>query len=148
MKSIKILLMAALSIISINTFSQEKAGRPKDTTKHTQLYACPMHAEVTAKKPGTCPKCGMNLQLSAKEQMKMDVTKNYVCPTHLEQASDKPGKCSKCGMSLTMSSKEKMKMDVANNYTCPMHPEVKSDKPGKCPNCNMTMTEVKKKEKS
>ena len=24
-------------------------------------YTCPMHAEVTADKPGKCPKCGMNL---------------------------------------------------------------------------------------
>lgn len=27
-------------------------------TKH---YTCPMHPEVTLDKPGSCPKCGMNL---------------------------------------------------------------------------------------
>lgn len=30
----------------------------QDTTK---TYSCPMHTEVTADKPGKCPKCGMNL---------------------------------------------------------------------------------------
>lgn len=148
MKYAKMLLMAALTIMSISTYSQEKAGRPKDTANHTKLYTCPMHDDVAVKEPGNCPKCGMKLQMSPKEQMKMDVTKNYVCPKHIEQASDKPGKCSKCGMSLTQSSKEKMKTEVMNNYTCPMHSDVKSDKPGKCPNCNMTLTEKNKKTKS
>ncbi|MBI5481977.1 MAG: hypothetical protein HY906_24190 [Deltaproteobacteria bacterium] len=26
-------------------------------------YYCPMDKEVTSDKPGTCPKCGMNLEL-------------------------------------------------------------------------------------
>jgi hypothetical protein len=26
------------------------------------IYVCPMHPEVTSKKPGRCPKCGMNLE--------------------------------------------------------------------------------------
>ena len=26
------------------------------------VYACPMHPEVTADKPGSCPKCGMTLE--------------------------------------------------------------------------------------
>jgi hypothetical protein len=25
-------------------------------------YACPMHPEVRSSEPGTCPKCGMNLE--------------------------------------------------------------------------------------
>ncbi len=28
-------------------------------TNHT--YTCPMHPEVTGDRPGTCPKCGMEL---------------------------------------------------------------------------------------
>lgn len=27
-----------------------------------EIYTCPMHPEVTAKEPGQCPKCGMNLE--------------------------------------------------------------------------------------
>ena len=34
-------------------------------TDHGQVaaaYSCPMHPEVTSDKPGTCPKCGMDLE--------------------------------------------------------------------------------------
>src|SRR5215212_8599048 len=115
MKSFKMLLLAAFALISFTAFSQEKAGR-KDTTQHLQLYTCPMHDTVAMKKPGNCPICGMKLQLSSKEQMKMEVTKVYSCPMHMDVQSDKPGKCSKCGMNLTLSPKEKTKVEVMNNY--------------------------------
>jgi membrane fusion protein, copper/silver efflux system len=35
----------------------KKMNMPADTT----VYTCPMHPEVTASKPGKCPKCGMDL---------------------------------------------------------------------------------------
>jgi len=28
-----------------------------------EKYKCPMHPEVTSDKPGSCPKCGMDLVL-------------------------------------------------------------------------------------
>lgn len=31
-------------------------------------YTCPMHPEVTSDKPGTCPKCGMDLVLQKKDE--------------------------------------------------------------------------------
>ena len=73
MKSLKMLLMAAFSIMTLTVFSQEKAGK-KDTLKHIKFYTCAMHDSVAMKKPGNCPVCGMKLQLSKKEQMKADVT--------------------------------------------------------------------------
>jgi hypothetical protein len=33
----------------------------------TEVYACPMHPEVTSKEPGKCPKCGMELVQRRKE---------------------------------------------------------------------------------
>ena len=36
---------------------------PHDHSKRSQVtYSCPMHPEVTAKKKGKCPKCGMELR--------------------------------------------------------------------------------------
>jgi hypothetical protein len=142
MKSLKMLLMAAFSIITITVFSQEKAGK-KDTAQHVMLYTCPKHSDITSEKDGYCSKCGMKLGLSPKEKMKREVTKNYVCPIHADVVSKKPGKCSKCESNLVLSPKEKMKMDVVNKYTCSMHPDVASDKPGKCPKCSMDLVEKK-----
>ncbi len=89
-------------------------------------YTCPMHPEVTSDKPGTCPKCGMFLEVAAAEKT------FYACPMHPEVVSDKPGKCPKCGMDLQKKTEK-----AAYVYVCPMHPEVTSDKPGKCPKCGM-----------
>lgn len=62
------------------------------------VYACPMHPDVTSDKEGKCSKCGMSLNLSKKETMKMQAM--YKCPMHPDVTSDKEGKCSKCGMAL------------------------------------------------
>ena len=131
-----------LLFISFGAFAQ-KAGKT-DTTKHSTFYTCPMHADVHKDKAGKCPKCGMDLQLSTKEQMKSDVVKSYSCPVHLDVTSHDPGKCPKCGKKLNLSAKEQMKAEVAKLYTCPMHPEVALDKDGKCPKCGKDLVEKEK----
>jgi len=137
-----IVSVIALLLLTPAIFSQTKAGKV-DTVKHTSLYACPQHAQITSSKPGKCPICGMNLTLSGKEQMKAAITKNYSCPQHVEITSHDPGKCPKCGKRLAFSSKEQMKAGVVKLYTCPMHPEVALDKDGKCPKCGTALVEKK-----
>lgn len=39
-----------------------QGGAPDDL-----VYACPMHPEIRQTYPGTCPKCGMTLEQSARE---------------------------------------------------------------------------------
>ena len=51
---------------------------PVDTSAATSAtqYTCPMHPEVISDKPGSCPKCGMDLELkenSEKSDAKGDV---------------------------------------------------------------------------
>ena len=142
-----IVLLAACFIISPVVFSQDKAGK-KDTAQHAVYYTCPMHPDIESDKPGKCPTCGMDLNLSSKEQMKLKTAKTYACPIHVDMTSSKPGKCPACGKKMSLSPKEKMKMDVVKLYTCPMHPGVTSDKEGKCPQCGMALTETKKESKA
>ena len=145
----KLFIVAVMLTASLATFAQKaKAHLPENKTGTVlpASYSCPMHPDVTSDKPGKCSKCGMDLTLSKKEQLKSEVVKIYSCPMHPDVTSDKPGKCSKCGMNLTMSKKEQLKSEVMK-YSCPMHPDVASTKKGKCPKCGMDLTEVKTKSK-
>ncbi|AWB68767.1 hypothetical protein C2869_21245 [Saccharobesus litoralis] len=40
------------------------AALPSDTAQATPIYMCPMHQHIKQDKPGVCPICGMDLQLS------------------------------------------------------------------------------------
>jgi transcription initiation factor IIE alpha subunit len=110
-----IVLTTAFLIASVAIFAQDTTGK-KDTTQQPAVYTCSMHPDVKSDKPGKCPKCGMDLVLSKKEQMKMEVMKIYTCSMHPDVTSDKPGKCPKCGMDLVEkkpahSKKDTMKMN-------------------------------------
>jgi len=128
MKFLKMLMMAAFTVVSIAGFAQDSTKQKAEKV----IYSCPMHPEVTSDKPGKCSKCGMDLSISKKEEIEM-----YSCPMHPEITSDKPGKCPKCGMAL------KEKLVVA--YACPMKCEGNKtyNKPGKCPVCGMALKEKK-----
>jgi FtsP/CotA-like multicopper oxidase with cupredoxin domain len=67
-----------------------------DTTASS--YACPMHPEVTATEPGTCPKCGMKLV-----PVEAPTPAAYACPMHPEVTATEPGTCPRCGMKLVLS---------------------------------------------
>ncbi|MFQ5723831.1 MAG: heavy metal-binding domain-containing protein, partial [Terriglobia bacterium] len=69
----------------------------KERPKARGLYTCPMDPEVKQESPGSCPKCGMALEL---EPAAPATKTEYVCPMHPEVVQDKPGACPKCGMAL------------------------------------------------
>ena len=102
----KMLMMAAFSIMTFTAISQEKAGR-KDTTNHPTFYTCPKHSDVKSEKAGNCSICGMKLELTPKEKMKMEVVKKYTCSMHSDVTSKTPGKCPTCNMDLVESKKAK-----------------------------------------
>ncbi len=103
------------------------------------MYTCPMHADVKSDKPGTCPKCGMDLQ-------KMENAKKKPCCGGMKMECDS----TKMGMGHSkMEMKQdspEMKMDhskMTKTFVCSMHPEVTSDKPGKCLSCGMALQAAK-----
>jgi len=61
-------------------------------------YTCPMHPEVQADKPGSCPKCGMALEPVDRSATTDRV--EYTCPMHPQIVRDQPGSCPICGMAL------------------------------------------------
>ena len=102
--------MATLTILSIPCFAQQGTVASTKQKSAKVQYTCPMHPEVMMDEVGKCPKCGMDLTKSTKEQMKMDEMKMYTCPSHADVVSNTTGKCPKCGNSLNLSTKEQMKM--------------------------------------
>jgi FtsP/CotA-like multicopper oxidase with cupredoxin domain len=58
-------------------------------------YVCPMHPQVTASEPGTCPLCGMKLVPAT-----VSSASAYVCPMHPQVTASEPTTCPLCGMKL------------------------------------------------
>ena len=66
-----------------------------DTDTAADAYTCPMHPDVVATEPGTCPQCGMKL---------VPAPTTYVCPMHPDVTSDTASTCPQCGMRLVPQS--------------------------------------------
>lgn len=84
-----------------------------------QIYTCPMHPEVEQSTKGTCPKCGMALELKTVPASADKVL--YTCPMHPEIVQDKPGSCPKCGMALetktiTLEEKNEELIDMTRRF--------------------------------
>ncbi len=61
-------------------------------------YTCPMHPELQAAEPGSCPKCGMALERAG---LPAEATQTeWTCPMHPEIVRSEPGSCPVCGMAL------------------------------------------------
>ena len=127
----KLIFLASSMILFIGlAMAQTGNATPKNQKEATNTgitYTCSMHPEISSDKPGSCPKCGMDLIQKA--------TAQYTCPMHPEVISDSPGQCPQCKMDLVLKS--------PILYSCPMHPEVTSAEPGKCPKCGMKLQKAK-----
>lgn len=97
----KFIIFFVVLIASTAVFAQTKAGKI-DNTKHPTFYSCPVKSTVITNELDKCPFCGMDLNLSPKEQIKAQVVKSYSCPSHVDIV----------GGNLNISPKEEMKMQL------------------------------------
>lgn len=56
------LVKALLTFSIVVTFANSMPAFAQRKQQQSVVYSCPMHPEVTSKKPGKCPKCGMTLR--------------------------------------------------------------------------------------
>lgn len=84
-----------------------------------------MHPNVVQLKPGSCPICGMTLELKAMPSKQ---------PNDNQAQSNG---CSACGIPREL--KATPSSEKPSEYTCPMHPKVVEPKPGSCPICGMPL---------
>lgn len=123
-----ILLITAMAmgvVLTGASLSAQEAKKAKAPAKKTAeatvpaaVYSCPMHPEVTADKPGKCPKCGMFLEKKEVKAKKAAATTAYSCPMHPEVTSDQPGKCTECGMKLEQCEAMKGDARSAGDMDC------------------------------
>lgn len=138
MKTYIMLLIAMFTTLAAFAQKSKADLTIKNTPVVVAQYTCPNHPDVVSDKPGKCSKCGMDLVLSKKEQMKLDVVKAiYTCPMHQEVISATPGNCPFCNAKLVVDRRGSKQ--GATIYTCSMHPNVTTTKEGKCPICGMAL---------
>ena len=84
------------SSTSVSRDEGVRRSASRDSSGTSSKYICPMDPKVLSSTPGSCPKCGMALELELPTVRKTE----YFCPMDPEVVSDKPGTCPKCGMAL------------------------------------------------
>jgi Cu+-exporting ATPase len=74
-----------------------KRETPSSRAPAAAVYTCPMHPEARSDRPGSCPKCGMALELATPLA---PAATQWTCPMHPQIVRDAPGSCPICGMAL------------------------------------------------
>ena len=68
------LLICVLAFSSAPAHQDMLHHATKTEQSEQKVYSCPMHPDVTSKKAGKCPKCGMDLRLVKHEDAKIEAT--------------------------------------------------------------------------
>jgi len=118
------LIVACFGLAHIHT-----TGTTREQRRATTTYACPMHAEVTSSKPGSCPKCKMKLVARKKRDQ----------PRAANSAST-PDDQSAGAIAARVRALEGLAPTY--EFACLMHPEVRQAQEGVCPKCGMPLSTV------
>ncbi len=109
-------LLAILLLLAV-ACSQNSDSASHDT------YTCPMHPTVVSDKPGSCPVCGMNLVLKARQGQEIEITEDLAkllkSPNETVLASIKTIKAEYKGVSVSIEAQGIITYDTRNIYTIP-----------------------------
>ncbi len=122
---IVVVLVATMTAVAAwvwNRRHQPHAGPSASMASAMKNFTCPMHPEVTADRPGSCPSCGMDLQPAEPPRSDAGSAGSASAPAAAAGSPHADG--------------------AIAYYTCSMHPEVKRTGPGTCPICKMDLTAV------
>jgi ssDNA-binding Zn-finger/Zn-ribbon topoisomerase 1 len=125
--ALRLLLIAACFGLAHNssTTVTTRAQRSAAT-----IYVCPMHAEVTATKPGrSCPEC--NMKLIARKRGQGRAVNSAARPDDQTAAETATRVRALEGLAPTYE------------FACVMHPEVRQAQEGMCPKCGMPLSTVR-----
>ncbi len=149
MKSLKMLMIAGLTILTISVFSQNNTTRfSQDQLAKSKKELMKMEVMKMQTSPndfvvtGQYSKGGLVSTLSPKEQMKRNVMRLNNATQYTDVAVNKSGKCPMCVTMSNLSPKEKMKMTVMALNTCPMNAGIPGIDADKCSICGMDLSAV------
>ena len=134
MKSLKMLMMAAFSILTISTIAQNQSKK-----EQMKMYVMKIQSPSNGlASTGEYLKAGLLTGLSVKEQMKSNVTKTNNTAQNYYLGATKSILCPDCLVYSIASPKEQMKLHTMNLDKCSMSP-VKGivEAAGKCSICGM-----------
>jgi hypothetical protein len=125
-------LMIILAVAATYTYKTNSITSVQSAViQNADVYTCPMHPDVVQDKPGTCPKCGMDLVLKTDDTQKsettgcanMDNCKDKGC--NKETCKGDMGGCSeKCPM---MKDHKDMNMNENHSHDKMDHKKCKSE---------------------
>lgn len=126
MKKITIITAAFLMIILAVAATYAYKTQPVSDVQTalvqaSDVYTCPMHPDVVQDKPGTCPKCGMDLVLKDEKKDStgtmmgccMDKEKCKEMGCNMENCKENKEMCKDKCMMMKNDVKQDMKMDCS-----------------------------------
>lgn len=115
-----------IACLGLGSFETTQAQRRPAAAR----YVCPMHAEVTSAKPGSCPKC----------RMKLVAQKRGESPSSTQTVSPQT---QSAAAATAARVRELEQLAPSYEFTCLMHPEVHQAQEGTCPKCGMPLSTVR-----
>ncbi|HZH32869.1 MAG TPA: heavy metal-binding domain-containing protein [Pyrinomonadaceae bacterium] len=100
------------------------------------VYTCPMHAGVSATKPGSCPLC--NMKLIAQGKRGATATANAPSAPGAQQKVEKAEAAATAARVRALEG-----LAPSYEFACVMHPEVRQAQEGVCAKCGMPLSTVR-----